>query len=381
MTGVRSRWLGLAVLLAVVLAGATVALLLARQHRRLDAEAARRRRELARGPRVYVAPVRLQPGERELVVPADVRGFLQATIYAKVAGYVKSMAIDKGDSVRKDQVLGLLISPELDQQVAAAQADVIIRRRTYERYRQLVGRDFVSAQDFETVRSQYEVSVATLRQARALQKYKVLRAPFAGTVTGRYVDPGSLIPAATGSTASAQPLVDVADLRRLRITMFVQQDAAWFVEVGDAVTIRVDDRPDLKITAAISRVSKSLDPRSRAMWCEVWLDNHWGLYPGAFVHVTLRSKAPTLPVVPSTALVWHDEQINVAVIRGSRVHFIPVRTGIDNGRTVQVSGDVQPGEPVALNLPAEIAEGALVQPLEQPERGEPPRARTPPPRR
>ncbi|HEY1585873.1 MAG TPA: biotin/lipoyl-binding protein, partial [Polyangia bacterium] len=113
----RPRWLVLAVLLAIVVAGAIVAILIVHKQHKLRAESERRRHDLGRGPRVYVARIGLEPGEREIVLPADVRGFSQATIFAKVAGYVKSMAVDKGDRVRKDQVLGLLASPELDQQL------------------------------------------------------------------------------------------------------------------------------------------------------------------------------------------------------------------------------------------------------------------------
>ncbi len=129
---------------------------------------------------------------------------------------------------------------------------------------------------------------ATLAQARALQSYEILRAPFAGTITARYVDPGALVPAATGSTQSAAPLVDIADLHRLRILVFVQQDAAPFIHAGDSVRIAVDQQPDLVLDAPVSRCAAALDPRSRTMLCEIWIDNDHRLYPGTFVHVTLH---------------------------------------------------------------------------------------------
>jgi RND family efflux transporter MFP subunit len=226
-----------------------------------------------------------------------------------------------------------------------------------------VSKDYVSQQDFETVRAQHEVAQANLRQVRALQEYKLLRAPFDGTITGRYVDPGALIPAATGGTTSALPLVDVADLRRLRITLFVQQDAAPFVHVGDPVTINLDERPEVQIAATVSRFSRSLDPRSRAMLCEIWLDNRYRLYPGAFVHVTLHLAAPSAPTVPSTALLLRNDQPVVAVVRDSRVDLVPVQTGLDDGKTVQIFSGVRPGELVALDLPNEIAQGAVVRPI------------------
>jgi membrane fusion protein, multidrug efflux system len=348
----------------IVAAALGAGLLYVRHRRALTREAERRRDEVGRGPRVTVAVVKRTPGTRDVTLPADVRGFFQSTVYAKISGYVKSIAVDKGDSVKRDQLLGVLESPEVDQQVAAAVADLMIKRRTFQRYRTLVGRDYVSAQDFDTTRAQYEVAEATLRQARALQAYETLRAPFDGTVTARYVDPGALIPAATGATQGALPFADIADLRRLRITLFLQQDAAAFVQVGDLVDITVDERPDLKIRAPISRIAKALDPRSRTMLCEIWTENAHHLYPGTFVHVTLHLEGPPLPEVPSAALLIHEAKPTLAAIRDSRVHFLTVRSGLDDGKTVQILEGVEPGERVALNLPAEVSEGSVVRVVE-----------------
>jgi RND family efflux transporter MFP subunit len=364
----RARRLGLLFGAVLLVAAVAAGLLLWRHSRRLLADGQARARELDSGPRLYVSTVRLGPGTREVTFPADVRGFSQSTVYAKIAGYVKSLAVDKGDQVRKGQLLGELESPEIDQQVAAAEADVVIKRRTFERFQLLVTKDFVSAQDFETARAQYDVSRATLEQVRALQDYKTLRAPFTGTVTARYVDPGALIPAATGATQSALPLVDVADLRRLRILVFVQQDAASLLRVGDPADITVDQRPDIKISARVTRFAQALDLRSRAMLCEIWIDNPHRLYPGTFVHVTLHLQSPRVPSVPSSALLVYRDKPAVAVIRDSHVKFVDVRPGIDDGHTVQILEGLQPGDRVALAVPAEIADGALVQVTEKKEK-------------
>jgi membrane fusion protein (multidrug efflux system) len=362
------RRLGLIFFVAILLAALLAALLFWRHHHRLVTEAGDRQRDVDRGPRVFVQRVRVTPAARDLTLPADVRGFFQSTVYAKVAGYVKSMNVDKGDQVRAGQLLGVLNSPEVDQQVAAAEADLVIKKRTAERYALLVKKDFVSKQDYETVLAQFEVSRATLAQARSFQSYEVLRAPFAGTITARYVDPGALVPAATGSTQSAAPLVDIADLRRLRILVFVQQDAAPFVHAGDPARIAFDQKPDLVLDAPVSRCADALDPRTRSMLCEIWLDNTHRLYPGLFVHVTLRLKAPNLPVVDSSAMLLHADKPAVAVVRDSRVHFVTVRVGLDDGKTVQIVDGLHGGELVALALPAEIAEGALIQASERSEK-------------
>jgi len=351
--------------LALLVAALLVALLFWRHDRALARESSRRQQTVDRGPRVFVTEARAAPASRAVTLPGDVRGFLQSTVYAKIAGYVKSVRVDKGDHVEEGQVLGVLESPEVDQQVAAAEADVAVKRRTFERYQQLVKKDFVSVQDFETARAQYEVSLATVKQAQALRAYETLRAPFAGVVTARYVDPGALIPAATGSTESALPLVEIADLRRLRVLVFVQQDAAPFVHAGDQVTIRVDEQPDLCIRAPVSRCAQALDPRTRAMLCEVWLENQNRLYPGTFVHVTFHLVAPRTPLVDSGALVLRNNKPSVAVVRDGRVHFVPVRLGLDDGKTVQIVDGLKAGERVALAPPSELAENDVVQPVER----------------
>jgi RND family efflux transporter MFP subunit len=361
-TARRLAWGGAAALLLAII---FAALLFVRHHGRLEAEARRRRDDLARGPRVFVGEAHIATASRALTLPGDVRGFLQSTVYAKIAGYVKSMRVDKGDHVRAGQVLGVLESPEVDQQVAAAEADLLVKRRTFERYQRLVKKDFVSVQDFETVRAEYEVSQATLRQTLALREYETLRAPYAGVVTARYADPGTLVPAATGSTQSALPLVDVADLRRLRILAYVQQDAAPFVHAGDRVRIAVDQQPDLRIEAPVDRCAQALDPRTRTMLCEVWLENEHRLYPGTFVHVTFQLAAPRAPIIDSSALILREDKPAVAVVRDEHVHFIPVRPGLDDGKTVQILDGLHAGERVVLSPSSELAEGDAVQAIVQ----------------
>jgi RND family efflux transporter MFP subunit len=359
------RLLALSGAIALLLAILAAILLFWHRHHTVSREADRRREEVGKGPRVFVTEARLSEAGRELTLPADVRGFLQATVYAKIAGYVKTMRVEKGDHVTSGEVLGVLESPEVDHQVAAAEADLVIKQRTLERYQAMVKKDFVSVQDFETTRAQAEVSQATLKQTKALQAYKTLRAPFSGTVTARYVDPGALVPAATGSTQSALPLVDVVDLRRLRILVFVQQDAAPYVHAGDAVRITIDQQPNVRIEAPVSLCAKALDPRTRTMLCEIWIDNAQQLYPGTFVHATLRLHTTRLPAVASEALLIRNGKPAVAVVHDGRLHFTPVRTGLDDGKTVQILEGLTAGEKVALAPPAALADGAVVQPVEQ----------------
>ena len=133
--------------------------------------------------------------------------------------------------------------------------------------------------------------------------------------------------------------------------VFVQQDAAPFVHAGDEVAIRVDEQPDLCIAAPVNRCAQALDPRTRTMLCEIWLENQNRLYPGTFVHVTFHLAAPRTPVIDSGALVLRNHKPSVAVVRDGRVHFVPVRPGLDDGKTVQIVEGLQRGRRVVLAPP------------------------------
>ena len=342
-------------------------------HRRLAADASQRRKDaLERGPRVVVAKVTMSPAVRELNLPADVRAFTQATIYAKVSGYVKTMRVDKGDEVKQGDVLAVLESPEVDQQVAAAASDATIKKKTYERYGGLVEKDFVSAQDYDTAKAAYGVALATLSQAKATQSYEVLKAPFDGTITLRYVDQGALIPAGSGSTTGAAPLVDLADLRTLRITLYVQQDIASFIAEGDAVELTSDERPDLHIAAKISRITRNLDVQSRAMLCEIWLKNAHGLMPR---RVPARAHEPARAAAaddPEQRRHRAQRRTLVALVERDQVKLVAVETGLDDGKTLQiVGGKLHAGQAIALDLPGEVEDGAKVQAIAAKEDGTP----------
>jgi RND family efflux transporter MFP subunit len=338
-------------------------------HRRVGREAQARSvqtRRQSQGPKVFVAPVVPTPPTRESTLPSEVRAFFQSTLYAKTAGYLTEIRVDKGDRVKAGEVLARVSSPETDRQVANARANFVNKARFYKREEDLVRQHLIAEQDLENARYAMDEARALLDQQLALQQYEVIRAPFDGTITGRYVDPGALIPAAADATAGTQPVVDIADLRRLRIALFVGQDVAPFVTTDTAATIVQDERPDLKIEAQVTRVSGALDPRSRTMLCEVWLDNQkYGLQPGTFVRVTLHVHVPPLATIPSAGIFVRNGATLAAVVQENRVSFQRVEPGIDDGTHVQVKTGLRPGQVVALNVPADLAEGAPVQPVPQ----------------
>lgn len=345
----------LGVILLLALAG--VVLLSVRRSHRESRDAEHRDNVVSQGPKVAVVKVEATAGLRRVTLPADVRAFAQATLYAKTAGYLKTLKVDKGDKVRQGQILGVIESPETDDLVASARSDLLVKKRFATRARALKPSGVLSQQELDQAESNLEVAAAGLAHAKALQEYEILRAPFDGVVTSRFLDPGALV-------QSQVPVLEVSDSNRVRISVYVGQDVAAFLKVGDAVTLRQDEKPGEPIEAQVTRLSGALDPRTRTELCEVWLDNRaYHIYPGTYVHLTLKVQVPPLPTAPSEVLFMRGDRLLAAVVEGTKVHFVTVEPGLTDGKTVQFRSGLKPGDLVALNFPSELADGATIQPV------------------
>jgi membrane fusion protein (multidrug efflux system) len=356
----RIYWVG-ALLAALVLL--VVGILWVRQRVIHKRQMAARQRVVALGAHVLVAKVLPGGGARHLTLPGEARPFLSTTVYAKLPGYLRRIFTDKGMRAKKGQVLAIVESPETDQTVRAAQTDLNLREKIAARTDTLARAGVMSRQDQEIADAQRLTSLATLRQQLDIQRYEVLRAPFAGLVTTRYVDPGALIPAATGSTQAAQPVVDLAVTDTLRVWIYLGQETAPYVHVGDSVTLWTDDQPSLRMTARVSLASGQLEPRTRTMLTEIWFDNRAvGILPGTFVHVELDIAESPIPTVPNAAIIVRAGHLRAAVVEGNRIHLVPIEVGSSDGNRTQITEGLKPGELVAVDLPAELGDGAVIQP-------------------
>jgi RND family efflux transporter MFP subunit len=317
------------------------------------------------GPTVRLASVELSNAERTLGIPGEVRGWNQATLYAKVAGYVREVLVDKGTRVKKGDLLARLESPETDQQVLGARADLQLKTVQAQRARTLRPQGFIAQQDLDNAESALQVSRATLQQLLALQSYEQVRAPFDGVVTARYVDPGALVAAGTASNQAVQPLFDFADMRTVRVQVYVGQDDAADISPGSPVSIALPDDPGHPIEAKVTRTAQGIDARTRTMLIEVDVPNEpVRLYPGSYVNVKIRFPGKRTPLVPGDALAWRGDAVYVAKLDPeSRVRLVRIQPGEDDGRRVQVLSGLQGGEQVVLNPSAELSDGDKVQPL------------------
>ncbi len=325
--------------------------------------------EVDRGPRVLVEPISQAGSANTDEVPVTIRGYVETPVYAKVAGYLKKLLVDKGDRVRKGQVIAIIESPETDKQVADAKAAYLYQEVTDRRDQYLLSERVIPQQTADDQRALMLEAKATYEQELALQSYEVVRSEFDGVVTARYVDPGVLIPQSTSpsTVASNTPIISMATLQPLRVFAYVPQTLAPLIHDGDRASVRVEEYPGEQFDGAVTRHPQALDTASRTMLVEVDLPNRdLKLMPGMYGYVKLTTTgAAGALVAPDDALIFLDDKVYLPVVRDNRLHLAEVRLGHDNGISVVVSGDVRKGDMVAMNLGQAASVGEVVRPVQQ----------------
>lgn len=353
-------WVLAIVLVLIVTTGLIVA-----HGARLTDEAVSLRQDLTLGPRVLVAPVQEAPQTRNLEVPGTIHGFIETAVYAKVPGYLKSINVDKGDRVHEGQVLALLVSPELDHQVAQADQTYRLAEITDRRNQSLIHEGVIAQQSADETHAQMNESKAALDQLSATRDYKVIRAPLTGVVTARYVDPGALIPQSTAPSSANTPLLALATLSPLRVYADVPQSLAPFIKDGDAATVTVTEYPGRVFEGNVTRHPQALTAQTRTMLVEVDLpnDDH-ALLPGMYTKINFRVTAPAgPPLVPDDALIFRDGKPYVPVVRDNRLRLAEVTLGYDDGINVEITKGVIPQDVVALNVGQAASDGEPVRPM------------------
>jgi RND family efflux transporter MFP subunit len=354
----------LGVVILLILGGGIAAISLTRSHK-VTKETAERATALKDGPVVKISIAKFSTAPKQIVLIGEAKPYLSATIYAKISGYMDQILVDKGDKVAQNQLLATINNPEIDQQYAAAVADLDNKKKILDRDKKLLDKKFISQEDEDLSQTAVTLAEATLRSLTEQQQYKSLRAPFAGTVTARYADPGALIQNAINSQTSAQPIVTIADLNRLRVYIYAEQNDAAFLKVGYAVDITLTENPDLHIKGNVTRIAGELDEHTRMMTVEIDVDNRdQKIIPGSYVqvHVTGPLDKDAKIQVPSTALVIHQAKSMVAVLDSSNViHFKTVKVGENTGEKVTILDGLSDGDRVALSVGESILDGQKVR--------------------
>jgi len=312
---------------------------------------------------------------QEIRLPANTQAFIDTPIFSRTNGYLLKWYADIGTSVRKGQLLAVIQTPEVDQQVAQAKADVAtaqsneqIAEITANRWKTLLAKNAVSKQETDQALSDLTSRQSSLNSAKAnlsrleqLQDFERIYAPFDGVVTARNVDIGSLVQAGDSNTPHSE-LFHMSAVGTLRLFVPVPEVYAGAVHNGAKVAVTSDAFPNERFEGTVVRNANSIDASSRTLNVEVDLPNSTHkMLPGqyAFVHIPIPSGASSM-TLPSNTLLFRAEGLQVAVVQGDRVHLTPVAVGHDYGATVEITAGLQPMDKVVLNPSDSLAEGAHV---------------------
>lgn len=360
-----SVWLDLTGFVVVLAAALLAFFLFPRQRSHVQAAIDKLVAEKQKGPTVEVVTAHRVTGSDQLRLMGEAHSLQTAIVYAKVSGYMQNIDVDKGDSVKANQVTAVIESPETDKQYQAAIADAHNQELIAGRAAKLVKGKVISQQAADQAEADAAVFKSELERLETLQSYKHIRAPFSGAVTARYADPGALIQDATTSQTSALPVVEISETQRLRIYVYLDQAHAAFVRTGDPVTIFFPVHSDAKVSARVTRTRGEIDPKTRTLLVEIDVDNPRTRIPaGSFVQVELKLQTPHYIDVPSDALIVKGGQPVVATITPDpvvklRQVIVADQTG-DNARLLIGLSD---GERVARNFGERATK---VQPVARP---------------
>ncbi len=321
---------------------------------------------------MVAAPVPVQilkPQRRNLVkslsLPANVAPWQQATLYAKVPGYLKWVGVDKGDRVTKGQLLAIIDAPEVEQQYEQADADYRIKQVTAQRLMNVwkENPDVIAKQDVDVAEAAAAAAKHARDSRRTLLQYTKVTAPFTGTVTARFADPGAMIQSATGSATQAAPLFTIMDITTVRVYVSVPQEAVLLASPGVRARLTAREVPGREFEGTITRTTQALDPATRTMLVEIDLPNPDRLLrPGMFVTATLllqeREQVLTLP---PAALISDTPGQAAFVVENGVVRKVPIRTGLDDGVWIEITEGLTDTQDVVVVGRAQLRDGQPVQ--------------------
>jgi RND family efflux transporter MFP subunit len=290
----------------------------------------------------------------------------QATIYARVPGYLKWIGVDKGDSVKKGQVLAVIDAPEVEDEYRQAEADYKIKRITADRLSGVwkENPDVVAKQDVDVAQAAAQGAKHLMDTRRQFLEYTKVTAPFAGTVTARFVDPGAFIQSAARSASQTAPIPTLMDLDDVRVYVSVPQEAVTLAKPGIPATLASRELPGRRFTGTITRTTEALDPDTRTLLVEIDLPNKDHiLQPGMFVSAALAlERHSDALVIPPAAIVTGQQGKSAFIVEDGTARRVPITTGIDDGVWVEVVDGLKGDEDVVVVGKANLTDGQPVQP-------------------
>lgn len=406
--GLKRRWpgprvLGIGALAAVAVIGALTVGTLPRWRRLREVDAAATAAAAA-PPRVTVAVARRFAPNAERVLPGNSLPLMEASLYARTTGFLKSRRVDIGDQVKEGQLLAEISAPDIDDQLQQAKANLAlakanlplaeanaeVAKATLDRYVQSgpgTGATLLqidqqratvktTAAQVEATKASIQVNEAAVQRYTDLQGFQKIIAPFPGTITARNVDPGDLISADSPSTS--KELFHLMRTDTLRVFVNVPQVFATGIKVGHGATVYRREDPLKQFTGKVTRTADALDPNTRTLLTEIQVPNpDNALRPGMYLQVKFDFDRKLLPVlIPAAALVTRTGGPRIAVLDDQhRVQYRTVELGRDFGTEIAVIAGLNPGETIVVHPGDDLPEGTVVQPVDLPQQSPDPNPR------
>ncbi|HET7109063.1 MAG TPA: efflux RND transporter periplasmic adaptor subunit [Candidatus Acidoferrum sp.] len=324
-----------------------------------------------------VHPVADAPSQ-EIALPGNTTAFIDAPIYARTNGYLKRWYFDIGASVKKGQLLAEIETPELDQQLQQARADLETAQANYNiakitasRWEFLVSTGSVSQQETDQARSDLtakkaaaDSSASNVRRLEELQSFEKIYAPFDGILTARNTDVGRLIDA--GSSAPKE-LFHLASINKLRVYVAIPEVYSRAASNGATATLTLDEFPGEIFKGTLVRNANAFDAANRTLLTEVDVENPQGrLRPGAYVFVHFKLPESVSSVtIPANTLLFRKEGLQVGVVRDGKVQLVSVKMGRDYGNIVEILSGLSVSDSVVLSPPDSLLTGTPVKIADQ----------------
>jgi RND family efflux transporter MFP subunit len=323
-----------------------------------------------------VLPKQTAPAQ-EVVLPGNMQPYISSPIYARTDGYLKKWYFDIGAHVKQGDLLAIIQTPEVDEQLvqarstlATAQANLALAQITRDRYESLLKKQAVAQQDVDNASGAYtankaivDADTANVRHFEALVSFENVYAPFDGVITARNTDIGDLINSGS-NTAPRTDLFDISQTRTLRVYVNVPEEYSQAIKPGEtAADITLAEFPDQRFPGKLVRTSDAINATTRTLLTEIDLDNPGGsLLSGSYAEVHLKVAAQNSTfLLPVSALIFRGEKLQVGVVKNGNVVVTDVISGHDLGDQIEIVAGLKPTDQVIVNPPDSLVSGQSVK--------------------
>ncbi|GAA4504438.1 efflux RND transporter periplasmic adaptor subunit [Hymenobacter ginsengisoli] len=358
-TGGTGRFWLVILILLLVFGGLFLVGFLPRLHHKKELDDEAQQQNTAK-PVVTVLPAKAAPDTTTVTLPADLRSNHETFAFARVNGFVQSWTADIGQRVHRGQVLATIATPEIDQQIAQAQANLSLAQSSYNRLTSVSLPGAISKQELDAGKAQYAAQQAVVRQLQAQRGFRQVVAPFNGVVTQRNVEVGTLV---TGGNATGTQLFKIEQTDTLRAFVDVPQNFVPGIRRGLRADVLVPEFPNQPFEGRVARDAASLDDQTRTLRTEVVLPNRGGqrqLRAGVYAQVRFRLPQTSPSVLISANALVPGIDPKVAVVQDGKIHFQPLTLGRDFGSTIEVTKGLRGGELLVINPAETLTEGLAV---------------------